>query len=174
MNPNDETVALAAALWAARRANAAGIALIKDFEGLRLKSYRCQAGLWTVGYGHTRTARPDMKITPQEAEELLDDDLRMVERAVSKLVTVKLNDNQFSALVCFAFNVGAGNFERSTLLKLLNRGWYEQVPAQLSRWNRVAGEAMGGLSRRRRAEAKLWNSTLSGQELTERQGILRG
>jgi lysozyme len=76
------------------------------------------------------------------------------------LVTVPLSDNQFSALVCFAFNVGVGNFESSTLLRLLNRGWYEQVPAQLMRWNRANGEVFGGLSRRRAAEARLWNKSL--------------
>ena len=77
------------------------------------------------------------------------------------MVTVPLNDNQFAALVSFAFNVGVLNLERSTLLRLLNRGWYEQVPAQMMRWNRAAGEAMGGLTRRRAAEAQLWNSTIS-------------
>ncbi len=71
-----------------------------------------------------------------------------------------LNDNQFAALVCFAFNVGAENLANSTLRRLLQRGWYEQVPAQLMRWNKARGEALGGLTRRRAAEAQLWNRTL--------------
>ena len=88
--------------------------------------------------------------------------LRLVERAVQRLVTVSLNDNQFSALVSFTYNVGISNFERSTLLTLLNRGWYEQVPAQLMRWDRAAnGEALGGLARRRAAEARLWNASIA-------------
>lgn len=139
-----------------RRINADGLALIKEYEGLHLKPYRCPAGIWTVGYGHTRGVMDGMTITAQEAEELLQDDLRMIERAVCRLVRVKLSDNQFSALVCFAFNVGVGSFERSTLLRLLNRGWYDQVPAQLLRWNRAGGEALGGLTRRRIAEGQLW------------------
>ena len=98
-----------------------------------------------------------MQITEAQADQLLDEDLRLFERAVSRLVAVPLSDNQFSALVCFAFNVGVGNLEASTLLKLLNRGWYEQVPAQLMRWNCVNGEVFGGLARRRAAEGRLWN-----------------
>ncbi|MDD3029982.1 MAG: lysozyme [Alphaproteobacteria bacterium] len=142
----------------ARRTNAAGIKLIKDFEGLHLIPYLCPGKIWTIGYGHTRTIHSGMRITPEQADILLDEDLRGFERAVSSIVNVPLSDNQFSALVCFAFNVGAANLESSTLLKLLNRGWYEQVPAQLMRWNRARGEILGGLSRRRAAEGRLWNA----------------
>ena len=153
----DGTLGAAALLWAARRTNAAGVALIKEYEGLRLVPYLCPSKIWTIGYGHTRTVRAGMAITQAQAEQLLDDDLRLVERDVTRLVSVPLNDNQFSALVCFAFNVGVGNLARFTLLQLLNRGWYEQVPAQLTRWNRAHGEVLGGLARRRAAEARLWN-----------------
>ena len=142
--------------WTVRRTHEDGVALIKAFEGLKLKAYRCPAGVWTIGYGHTRTVYPDMQITEAEAECLLREDLCVVERAIERLVTVPLNDFEFAALACFVFNVGIGNFERSTLLKLLNRGWYDQVPAQLTRWNRSKGEAKGGLSRRRAAEGRLW------------------
>lgn len=148
---------MASTLRSTRRTNSDGIALIKDFEGLHLTPYLCPAKIWTIGYGHTRTVQAGMQITPQQAAELLDDDLRLVERAVQRIISVPLNDNQFSALVSFAFNVGVNNFQNSTLLKLLNRGWYEQVPAQLMRWNRAHGEVLGGLSRRRAAEAQLWN-----------------
>jgi len=143
--------------WGARRINDAGVTLIKRFEGLHLTPYLCPGGIRSIGYGHTRTVRAGMRITPEQAEQLLNEDLRMAERTVSRLVGVPLNGNQFSALVSFVFNVGAANFSNSTLLRLLNRGWYDQVPAQLMRWNRVAGEAMGGLTRRRAAEAALWN-----------------
>ena len=148
----------AGALFAARPVNAAGVALIKNYEGLHLVPYLCPAKVWTVGYGHTRTVRPGMKITAAQAEQLLADDLHGAARTVSRLVAVPLTDNQFAALASFTFMVGMANFESSTLLRLLNRGWYEQVPAQLMRWNRAGGETLGGLSRRRAAEARLWNT----------------
>lgn len=150
------------AFLAARRVNEAGVALIKEYEGLKLKPYLCPGKTWTIGYGHTRTVRAGMVITPEQADQLLEDDLRLVARAVQRLVRVPLNDNQFAALVDFTFNVGIANFERSGLLQLLNRGWYEQVPAQLMRWNRASGEVLGGLSQRRAAEARLWNTAVSG------------
>lgn len=153
----DGTLAHAASLLFPRRANEAGIALIKDYEGLHLAPYLCPGKVWTIGYGHTRTVRAGMRITREQAAQLLDDDLNLIERAVQRLVRVPLNDNQFAALVSFAYNVGITNLERSTMLQLLNRGWYEQVPAQLMRWNKVNGEVLGGLSRRRAAEARLWN-----------------
>ncbi len=143
--------------WMTRRVNERGVALIKEYEGLRLRAYRCPGQIWTIGYGHTRTVHPQMEITAAEAEQLLREDIAVAEKAVARLVEVPLSDNQFAALVCFVFNVGIGNFEKSTLLSLLNRGWYEQVPAQLTRWNKVRGEEVGGLARRRAAEGRLWN-----------------
>lgn len=143
-----------------RRTNEAGVELIKTFEGLHLTPYLCPGNVWTIGYGHTRTVRADMVLSKEVADLLLDEDLRIFERSVSRLVSVPLNDNQFSALVSFAFNVGSSKLEASTLLKLLNRGWYDQVPVQLMHWNRAKGEVFGGLSRRRAAEGKLWKKTL--------------
>lgn len=139
-----------------RRTNEAGVALIKEYEGLRLKAYRCPSQVWTIGYGHTRTVRPGMVITEEEADDLLKDDLRKCERAVSSALKVDVSDNQYAALVSFTFNVGSGNLKSSTLLRLLNRGWFEQVPVQLLRWNKSKGEALGGLNRRRAAEGQLW------------------
>ncbi|MDX9690346.1 MAG: lysozyme [Alphaproteobacteria bacterium] len=156
MNYTSEGIKTKASCWFARSVNQAGIALIKEYEGLNLRAYRCPGKVWTIGYGHTRTTQPTMVITKEEAEDLLRDDLEQAERAVARLVQVTLSDNQFAALVSFVFNVGEGNFERSTLLKLLNRGWYEQVPAQLMRWNKAGGEELGGLTRRRAAEGALW------------------
>ena len=140
----------------ARHINQDGIDLIKQFEGLHLTPYLCPARVWTIGYGHTRTVFNGQNITPEQADILLEEDLRLFERAVLRLVTVPLTDNQFSALVCFAFNVGTGNFASSELLTLLNRGWYDQVPVQLLRWDHANGEVMGGLARRRAAEGRLW------------------
>jgi lysozyme len=140
-----------------RRINEAGLVLIKKHEGLSLRAYRCPAGALTIGYGHTGEVEEGDVITESEAEDLLRKDLRTFETGVGQMVAVALNDNQFSALVSFSFNIGLGAFARSTLLSLLNRGWYEQVPAQLMRWSRAAGKNLAGLGRRRRDEAILWS-----------------
>lgn len=138
--------------------NDAGRALIRAFEGLRLTAYKCPAGFWTVGYGHTLTARPGLRITETEADKFLTDDLARVENSVAALVRVPLTSNQFSALCCLAFNIGTGAFGGSSLRRLLNRGWYDQVPVQMKRWTKVNGQPLPGLERRRAAEAALWNT----------------
>ncbi len=134
---------------------------MKSFEGLSLTPYLCPAGVWTIGYGHTAGVKKTTPvITPLQAETILVDDLDKVGEAVSKLVKVPLGDNQFGALVSFAFNVGKGALASSTLLKKLNAGDYDAVPAQLSRWNKatVRGKLveLPGLTRRRVAEGALW------------------
>lgn len=141
-----------------RHINQAGIDLIKEFEGLSLKAYQCSAGVWTIGYGHTLGVKKGDSCTTMDAELWLSEDLRFAETAVERFVKVPLTDNEFAALVSFVYNMGVGNFEKSTLLKLLNQGWYEQVPAQLFRWNLAGGQVLGGLARRRSAESKLWNT----------------
>jgi lysozyme len=146
-----------------RQINAAGLALIQQFEALALTAYRDQAGNLSIGYGHTGAdVTPGMTITPEIAASLLSDDLLIPEATVARNVTQPLNDNQFSTLVCFTFNVGSGNFLTSTLLKNLNAGWYSQVPAQLARWNKVSIDGVltvsAGLSRRRTAEGVLWGT----------------
>ena len=153
---NDDTTA--ANPTSPPRINEHGIELIKKFEGLRLNAYVCAGGRVTIGYGHTATVRFGQKITQEDADNLLQKDLRTVEQGVARLVKVALNSNQFSALVAFAFNVGVGALERSSLLQLLNRGWYEQVPAQLMRWNKANGRETQGLMARRQAEAELWST----------------
>ena len=138
--------------------NQAGIDLIKSFEGFRSESYQDQGGIWTIGYGHTKDVFSGMTCTQDEALLWLHEDLQGAESIVSKHICVPLNGNQFSALVSFAYNIGGGNFVGSTALALLNRGGYDQIPEQLSRWNRVAGTPNAGLARRRAAEADLWNA----------------
>lgn len=139
-----------------RMINQAGIELIKSFESLRLKSYVCDGGKLTIGYGHTKGVKHGQEITESQADLFLLDDLQDAQQAVSALVRVLLNDNEYAALVSFVFNVGRGNLEKSTLLRLLNKGIYDTVPAQLMRWNKANGEELGGLTRRRKAEAELW------------------
>lgn len=139
-----------------RRINREGLELIKQWEGLRLEAYLCPARVWTVGYGHTRSARMGLQITKEEAESLLREDLRVFEKGVERLIDVRLSDGQFAALVSFAFNVGLGAFERSTLRRRLNERRYEDVPAQLMRWVKAGGRRLQGLVNRRSAEAGLW------------------
>ncbi|NJL53246.1 MAG: lysozyme, partial [Hydrococcus sp. SU_1_0] len=99
-----------------------GLNFIKSWEGCNLGSYHCSAGVLTIGYGHTKTTKPNQVITLGEAENLLKLDVQDAVGAVNKLVRVKLSQNQFDALVSFTFNVGIGAFSQSTLLKKLNNG----------------------------------------------------
>lgn len=103
-----------------------GLDLIKRFEGCKLEAYKCPAGVWTIGYGHTGVdVHAGLKITHQEAEKLLKNDLIIHCNNVEKLVTVPLNQNQFDALVSLEFNIGYGNFSKSTILRLLNSKDYK-------------------------------------------------
>ena len=135
-----------------------GLDLIKQFEGLRLKAYKCPAGVWTIGYGHTKTAKPNLVITEAEATKLLIKDLAWVEAAVNNHVTVYLSQSQYDALCSFTYNVGATALKRSTLVHLLNAGDYEGAERQFKRWNKVSGKALKGLTRRRKAEEALFAS----------------
>ena len=138
--------------------NDAGLALIKEFEGLRLESYICPAGVWTIGYGSTGGhVYPGQVIAEQEAEQLLRKDLWRFEDCVSSRVMVQLTDNEYAALVSFAFNCGCGAFQESTLLRRLNAG--EPKPRvfseELPKWVRGGGAVLPGLVRRREAEVAL-------------------
>lgn len=134
-----------------------GLALIRGFEGCVLHAYLCPAKVLTIGFGSTGPhVKPGMVITGDEAIALLSKDLERFEQAVAKAVKAKLNQHQFDALVSFAFNVGIGAFQKSTLLKLLNVGDYASVPAQMARWNKGGGKVLPGLVRRRRAEGALF------------------
>lgn len=137
---------------------AAGLTLIKSFEGLSLEKYRDAVGKWTIGYGHLILPHENFPqaLTQVEAEDLLRADLGVTERGIHRLVTVDLNQNQFDALVAFAFNVGLGNLQNSTLLRLLNQGQYQEAADQLLRWNKAGGKILAGLTRRREAERALF------------------
>ncbi len=149
-----------------------GIDLIIEFEGLRQKAYICPAGFWTIGVGHLLTGfekRSGMieingrlvdwepGLSDAQVEALLRQDLEKFEISVREAVKVTLTQEQFDALVSFCFNVGPGNFRKSTLLRLLNRGDYTAVPGQLQLWVKAGRRALPGLIRRRAAEAKLWS-----------------
>jgi lysozyme len=139
-----------------REVNAEGYRLIKKAEGIRLKAYRCPAGVWTIGYGHTHGVQEGMVIDLAEAEEILRLDLERFARGVELLLKVPVTDNQFAVLVSFAFNLGLGALAKSTLLRKLNAGDYAAVPEQLMRWTKAAGVELPGLVKRRKAEAELW------------------
>lgn len=136
--------------------------LIKQFEGMRLTSYKCPAGVWTIGYGSTtfegHKVTEGMTITEKQAEQQLIRDLQPACRAIDAYVTAPLNNNQYCALVSFVYNIGSGNFKTSTLVKKLNAEDYQGASDELLRWNKSNGHVLEGLCRRREAEKKLFNS----------------
>lgn len=138
-----------------------GIKLLKEFEGLKLKPYKCSAGVPTIGYGTTMIdGRPvtmkTLPITESQAEDYLRHDLEKFEDGVLSRVKVDLSQNQFDALVSFAYNVGLGNFGGSSLLRELNKGNYKVAADKLLDWKRAAGKIVPGLVRRRAAERALF------------------
>lgn len=139
-----------------RKINKAGIELIKKYEGLRTEAYLCPAGVWTIGYGHTKGVVKGMKITPYEAEELLREDLEFFERGVFAMLEVAVTDGEFAALVSLAFNIGLTALQKSTLIRLLNEGDYEKAADQFLRWNKAGGKTLLGLTERRKAERELF------------------
>lgn len=144
-----------------RKTATKGIELIKEFEGCRLTAYKCPAGVWTIGYGHTGTVDGKligngMTITAAKATELLKKDLAEFEAAVNGCVTVPITQNMFDALVSFSFNVGAGALRRSTLLRKLNAKDYDGAAAEFPLWNKAGGKVLNGLVRRRERERQLF------------------
>mgnify|MGYP001332846880 FL=1 len=135
-----------------------GLALIKKFEGCRLKAYRCSANVLTIGYGHTGGVKEDDIITQPEADKLLENDIAKFEEYVSDNVIVELKQYQFDALVAWTFNLGVGNLRSSTMLKKLNESDYDSVPSEMKRWNKAAGKTLDGLIRRRKAEGLLFEN----------------
>jgi lysozyme len=165
-----------------RELNQAGINLIKSFEGIRdgdpstvnLDAYVDPVGIYTIGWGHAivwgqgflRTSTPNAKaiakqlypngLTMDQAETLLRNDLHATSLPVEGLVKVSVSDNQFAALVSFAFNVGVNNLRNSTLLRKLNAGDYAGAAQEFAKWNKAGGKVLAGLTRRRAAEAQLF------------------
>lgn len=113
-----------------------GIDLIKSFEGLKLEAYKCQAGIWTIGYGHTKNVKDKDIISNSQADCFLVQDLYFIEQSINQLVKVELNQNQYDALCSFVFNVGVLAFNQSTLLAKLNMGNYIGASNEFERWNK--------------------------------------
>jgi lysozyme len=143
-----------------RQINERGLELVKHFESLFLDAYQDSVGVWTIGWGHTGLQHKDgtvyegRMITKEEAESLLQYDMRQFEERVSTFVVVPLDDDQFSALVSFDFNTGG--LAKSTLLRVLNEGNYFGAADQFLRWNKAGGKVLRGLTRRRQSERNLF------------------
>jgi lysozyme len=138
-----------------RHINQEGKALIKRFESLQLHAYRCPAGIWTIGYGHTGDVEPHHVITEHQADVVLDLDLAHFEEWVES-VAPHTNDNQFSALVSFAFNVGTGAAGTSTLFRYVKEARYGAAADEFLKWTHAAGKVLHGLVTRRAAERLLF------------------
>jgi GH24 family phage-related lysozyme (muramidase) len=140
--------------------NQEGLELIKSFEGCSLHAYPdpgTGAQPYTIGYGHTGPhIKLSAEITQGEAECLLKADLERFEQAVNRMVNRDLTPNQFSALVSFAFNVGEGSLEGSTILRMVNLGDFQAAANHFKNWVYAGGHTMPGLVRRREAEATLF------------------
>lgn len=138
--------------------SARGAEFIAGFEGFRPHAYWDSFGrVWTIGFGHTRNVGPGQIVTRATGLHLLRQDAKDAAQAVSDLVDVPLTQNQFDALVSFAFNLGSGALAESTLLRKLNAGKYKAAAKEFKRWNHAGGVVLAGLTRRRNAEARLFN-----------------
>ena len=144
------------------KVNNLGIDLMHYFEGCKLEAYQCSAKVWTIGWGNTyyqdkNPVKQGDKITQNQANELFEFVVNEFAVGVEKLLTKKVNENQFSALVCFAYNVGTGNLAKSTLLKKVNANPNDpSISNEFLRWNKAGGKELLGLTRRRTAESKLY------------------
>ena len=137
-----------------------GLALIKAFEGVRLKAYPDPAtggDPWTIGVGHTGSeVTPEVEITEEQADAYLRADIETAEKCINQCVTGNLTQDQFDALCSFVFNLGCGNFRKSTLLKKINEEDDVAASREFLKWDRAAGKVMAGLTRRRTAEMELF------------------
>ena len=142
--------------------NKEGADLIKEFEGCKLKAYQCSAKKWTIGYGNTfyedgKPVLPGHAITQEKANQLFEIIANDFSAKVAKLVTANVSENQFGALVSFAYNCGIANLQKSTLLRKVNANHNDPtIRAEFLKWNKAGGKVLAGLTRRREAEANLY------------------
>lgn len=136
-----------------------GIDFIHQFEGLRLKAYKVLESekYYTIGWGHYGSdVKFGQTISRQKADDLFDKDIDRFQKAVNMFVKVDINQNQYDALVSFAYNVGTGALQTSTLLEKLNKGDYEGASKEFARWNKSGGKVLAGLTKRREKERQLF------------------
>ena len=136
----------------------AGLELIKEFEGCKLTAYLDSVAVPTIGYGHTKDVSIGMRCTKEEADAWLLEDLKDAETCVNGAVTVPLTQNEFDALVSFVFNFGCTKFRGSTLLRKLLDSDYDGAALEFRRWDRAGGQVLAGLTRRRAAEERLFET----------------
>lgn len=136
----------------------AGLALIKRYEGCRLTAYRCPAGIWTIGVGHTgKEVWANLVITEKVAMNFLKKDIESSENCINNLVTVPLLQNRFDSLVSLVFNIGCTAFSSSSLYKKLNAGNYSGAGKEFKKWNKAEGKILPGLISRRAEEAEAFS-----------------
>ena len=140
-----------------------GLDIIKEFESFRAKPYLCPSGIPTIGYGSTyypdgkKVTLQDKEITEQKAFKILEFIANKdFGSNINKVVKVPLNQNQFDALVSFVYNIGSGNFEKSTLLKKVNQSDFIGASLEFEKWNKANGKVLNGLTKRRLAEKELF------------------
>jgi lysozyme len=140
------------------KCNEEGLSILKRYETLKLVSYKCPAGIWTIGWGHTGPeVGPNQSITADHANMLLRKDVEKFEREVSSLLKRKVTENQFSALVVFVFNIGSDQFKDSTLLlKMNSHAPLDHCAEEFLRWNKCKGQTLRGLTNRRKEEKNLF------------------
>ena len=159
--------------------SAAGIELLKQFEGCRLTAYQDSVGVWTIGFGTTTGVKEGQTISQVKAEEYLRFDLAIFEKAVTESLKVPVNQNQFDALVSFTYNVGVSAFRSSTLLNLINEKTDKKVvAAEFSKWVKAGNQTLPGLVSRRKAESELFlkgakNDVLAHTILSQRDTWLK-
>jgi lysozyme len=142
--------------------NDAGIKLMHDFEGCKLTAYLCPANKWTIGYGNTyyengKPVKQGDSITQERANQLFENIAQDFAKRVRALLRVIINENQFSALVSFAYNAGVANLNKSTLLRKVNANPADPtIDTEFLKWDKANGKVLAGLTRRRKAESKLY------------------
>lgn len=130
-----------------------GLALTESFEGCKLTAYQDVRGRWTIGFGHaTADVVAGMTCTLEQAQEWLESDIDWAAKVVTSLVHVSLTQSEFDAITDLVFNIGAGNFAKSTMLTDLNRGNFAMAALEFERWAFADGVKVAGLLRRRYAE----------------------
>lgn len=148
--------------------NEAGLRLIREFEGLRLTAYQCPAGVWTIGYGHTKGVTPGQTISTAMAESMLRTDITSFASGVILFCTKRPNENQMAALTSLAYNIGLGAFSKSTVLRHHNAGKFAEAASAFGMWNKAGGRVRAGLTRRRAAEAALYLTPVADEAQTTR------
>lgn len=129
---------------------------IARFEGCKLKAYKCSAGVWTIGYGHTDAVYEGMEIPKEEAEYMFEFDLKEFKKRLVPFVKVQVTKGQFIAIMSLAFNIGINAFKNSTLLRKLNAGLDVSASDEFLRWNKAGGKVIAGLTRRRTEECRMF------------------